>query len=508
VTGTLYGVGVGPGDPELLTFKAARIINQVDVVAFHSAPHGKSIARSIAQAHLRPGQVEEALVYPVTRGSVEHPDGYRGAIEEFYAAAADRLAVHLAVGRDVALLAEGDPTLYSSFMHMHRRLRERFCCVLVPGITSVSAAAAAAGLPLVEGDEVLSVIPATLPEDDLRRWLTNSDAAAIMKVSRNLAGLRSALSAAGRIEQATYIRRASQADERVLPFADLTEDELPYMATVLVPGPRASRVTTPGRQAFRAPASARPTPPAAGRVVVVGLGPAGPQWCTPQATVALRAAQHVVGYKTYLDRVPVIAGQQRHASDNRVEAERAEFALELARRGGSVAVVSSGDPGVFGMAAAVLEVQADAHYEDVQVDILPGVTAASAVASRVGAPLGHDYCVISLSDQLKPWPMIMKRLAAAAESDLVVACYNPASRARRDHLLEVRDLFLRYREPDTPLVLGRAVGTAEESADIVMLKELHPDLGDMRTLVIIGSSATRTSHTISGVSVFTPRRYT
>ncbi|HEX7425940.1 MAG TPA: SAM-dependent methyltransferase, partial [Mycobacterium sp.] len=154
--GTLFGVGLGPGDPELVTVKAARLIAQADVVAYHSARHGRSIARGIAEPYLRPGQIEEHLVYPVTTETTDHPGGYAGAMEDFYRAAADRIAAHLDAGRDVALLAEGDPLFYSSYMHMHTRLTERFHAVIVPGVTSVSAASAATGTPLVQGDEVLS----------------------------------------------------------------------------------------------------------------------------------------------------------------------------------------------------------------------------------------------------------------------------------------------------------------------------------------------------------------
>jgi precorrin-2 C20-methyltransferase/precorrin-3B C17-methyltransferase len=170
-TGTLYGVGLGPGDPELVTVKAARVIGAADVVAYHSARHGRSIARRIAEPYLRDGQIEEHLVYPVTTEATDHPGGYAGAMEDFYAESAERIAAHLAAGRDVALLAEGDPLFYSSYMHMHTRLTERFHAVIVPGVTSVSAASAATGTPLVQGDEVLTVLPGTLPAAELTRRL-------------------------------------------------------------------------------------------------------------------------------------------------------------------------------------------------------------------------------------------------------------------------------------------------------------------------------------------------
>ncbi|WP_251984459.1 SAM-dependent methyltransferase, partial [Mycobacterium tuberculosis] len=165
--GTLWGVGLGPGDPELVTVKAARVIGEADVVAYHSAPHGHSIARGIAEPYLRPGQLEEHLVYPVTTEATNHPGGYAGALEDFYADATERIATHLDAGRNVALLAEGDPLFYSSYMHLHTRLTRRFNAVIVPGVTSVSAASAAVATPLVAGDQVLSVLPGTPPVGEL-----------------------------------------------------------------------------------------------------------------------------------------------------------------------------------------------------------------------------------------------------------------------------------------------------------------------------------------------------
>ena len=186
--GTLWGVGLGPGDPELVTVKAARVIGEADVVAYHSARHGRSIARGIAEPYLRPGQIEEHLVYPVTTETTDHPGGYAGALEDFYADATQRIAAHLDAGRDVALLAEGDPLFYSSYMHLHTRLTKRFDAVIVPGVTSVSAASAAIATPLVAGDEVLSVLPGTLPVAELTRRLADADAAVVLKLGRSYHG--------------------------------------------------------------------------------------------------------------------------------------------------------------------------------------------------------------------------------------------------------------------------------------------------------------------------------
>ena len=505
--GVLYGVGLGPGDPELVTVKAARIIGAADVVAYHSARHGRSVARSIAEPYLRGDQIEEQLVYPVTTETTAHPGGYEGAIEEFYERAAQRLMAHLAAGRDVVLLAEGDPLFYSSYMHMHKRISSRFLAVIVPGITAVSAASAALSMPLVEGDDVLTVLPGTLGADELTRRLRGTDAAAIMKISRSYPGVRAALKESGRLEQAHYVERASAGARQVIEAAgDVDPASVPYMSLVIVPGAEAAGRPAAVQAVAR---GGEPTPEgAAGRVDVVGLGPAGRDWLTPQAMAVLAAADDIVGYGPYVERVPPNPRQRRHGSDNRVEAQRAEFALDLALRGRRVAVVSSGDPGVFAMATAVLEAAAgDERFAGVPVDVIPGLTAAQAVASQAGAPLGHDYVVLSLSDNLKPWEIIARRLAAAAAADFAIAIYNPASSSRRQQLTDARDVLLAHRAADTPVVVGRAVGTDEQEITVTTLGELDPVQVDMRCLLIIGSSQTRVVRTAGQARVITPRRY-
>ncbi|MFC0602402.1 precorrin-2 C(20)-methyltransferase [Streptomyces palmae] len=489
--GRLYGVGLGPGDPSLMTLRAVEVIAEADVIAYHSARHGRSIARSIAERHLRPDHIEEPLVYPVTTEATDHPGGYRGAMEEFYAAAAARLAAHLEAGRTVAVLAEGDPLFYGSYMHMHKRLADRFPTEVVPGVTSISAAAARLGTPLVEGEEVLTILPGTLPEEELAARLAATDSAAVLKLGRTFPTVRRALERSGRLADAHYVERATMSAERTAPLAEVDPETVPYFSVAVLP----SRVDA-------APQAER------GEVVVVGLGPAGPLWLTPEARGELAAAEDLVGYTTYLDRVPVRPGQRRHASDNKVEAERAEFALELARRGRRVAVVSSGDPGVFAMATAVLEAACQDLYRDVPVRVLPGMTAAHAAAARAGAPLGHDYAVVSLSDRLKPWEVIAERLAAAAAADLVLALYNPGSRSRTWQVGKARELLLAHRSPDTPVVLGRDVGGPEESVRVVRLADLDPAQVDMRTILLVGSSQTRTERRGDGTRiVWTPRRY-
>jgi precorrin-3B C17-methyltransferase len=230
-----------------------------------------------------------------------------------------------------------------------------------------------------------------------------------------------------------------------------------------------------------------------GHLTVVGLGPGDPRYLTTEAEEALAAAQALYGYAPYLDRVPARAGQHRHASDNREERERAAAALTHATEGARVAIVSGGDPGVFAMAAAVCEeIEAGPpSWRALDVAIMPGITAMLAVAARVGAPLGHDFCALSLSDNLKPWALIEQRLDAAATAGFVIALYNPMSRTRPWQFGQAMARLRRHLPAETPVVFGRAVGRAEEAVNVVALAAAETTPADMATLVIVGSRETR-----------------
>jgi precorrin-3B C17-methyltransferase len=230
-----------------------------------------------------------------------------------------------------------------------------------------------------------------------------------------------------------------------------------------------------------------------GKLSVIGLGPGDARFLTLDAQEALRAAQDIVGYAPYVARVPVTPGQRRIASDNRVEIARAEEALRLAASGRRVAVVSGGDPGIFAMAAAVLEAvdNGDPAWRALDIEILPGISAMQAAAARLGAPLGHDFCVISLSDNLKPWSVIETRLELAARADFVMAFYNPASRARPQRIHDAFALLRRALPEDRLVVFAKSVGRAEEDIAITTLGRADPSVVDMSTLVLIGASGTK-----------------
>jgi len=245
-----------------------------------------------------------------------------------------------------------------------------------------------------------------------------------------------------------------------------------------------------------------------GRLAIVGLGPGAAELITPLAADTLAAATDLVGYAPYLARVPEHAGQCRHGSDNREELARARQALDLAAAGKSIAVVSSGDPGVFAMASAVFEAieTGKPAWRDIEVTVVPGVSAMLAAAARIGAPLGHDFCVISLSDNLKPWDLVLKRLEAAASADFIIVLYNPASKARPWQLGDALHLIARHRALSTPVVFAHAVSRPGERIDITTLADADPAQADMRTLIIVGSSATKLVTGSNGKRfVYTPR---
>lgn len=230
-----------------------------------------------------------------------------------------------------------------------------------------------------------------------------------------------------------------------------------------------------------------------GRLFVIGLGPGPAAWLSPEAGAALARATDLVGYAPYVERAAAASGARLHASDNRVELDRARHALQLAAEGRTVGVVSGGDPGVFAMAAAVLEAMETGpeDWRRLDVEVLPGITAMHAAAARLGAPLGGDFCAISLSDNLKPWSIVELRLEAACRADFAIAIYNPASRARPTQIHDAFRLLRALRAPQTPVAFARAVGRDDERIVLTTVGEADPGLADMSTLVLIGASTTR-----------------
>jgi precorrin-2/cobalt-factor-2 C20-methyltransferase len=236
VNGRLIGVGTGPGDPELLTLKAVRALAEADVVAHFAKRNANGNARAIVAAHMKPGIVELPLYYPVTTEIDKDHDDYKAQILAFYEQSAGAVAAHLDAGRTVAVLSEGDPLFYGSYMHLHVRLAHRFPTEVIPGVTAMSGCWSATSQPIVQGDDVLTVLPGTMGESELTRRLSDTDAAVIMKVGRNLPKIRRALSASGKLDRAIYVERGTMANSASMRLIDKADDKAPYFTVILVAG--------------------------------------------------------------------------------------------------------------------------------------------------------------------------------------------------------------------------------------------------------------------------------
>lgn len=236
MTGQLIGIGVGPGDPELITVKALRALETAHVVAYFAKAGNTSTARRIAAVHLRPGIEELPLYYPMTTEVLRHDPVYRAALSDFYRRSAETIAALLEAGRIVAVLAEGDPLFYGSYMHLHARLASQYPTRVIPGVTGMSGCWSAVATPIAQGDDILAVLPGTLPEEELERRIVEADAAVVMKLGRNLPKVRRVLERTGRLERAIYVERGTMANEQTIPLARKSNDEAPYFSMILVPG--------------------------------------------------------------------------------------------------------------------------------------------------------------------------------------------------------------------------------------------------------------------------------
>ncbi|GLO39710.1 precorrin-3B C(17)-methyltransferase [Pseudomonas putida] len=340
----------------------------------------------------------------------------------------------------------------------------------------------------------------------------------------SLASIRAALQQAGIAEPAvaclladeramadSALHEAAQGLGVALRFTARTHD-LAGMVAAALPAAQLIEMADVVIAVAPAPVEVKQVGRRRGRLAVIGLGPGAAELMVPAVKAELARAEDVLGYETYVRMAgPFRDDQVLHCTDNREEMQRARHAFELAAQGRSVVVVSSGDPGVFAMAAAVLEAlheSTDPAWHRVDLEILPGVSASLATAAQAGAPLGHDFCVMSLSDNLKPWSIIEKRLDLAAQADLVLAFYNPISRSRPHQLGVALEVVRRHRDGNTPVVLGRDIGRPGQTLNVVTLAELLPEMVDMRTMVLVGSSTTCVFPRLSGgVWAYTPRWY-
>lgn len=475
--------GLGPGDPDLVSLRAARTIGAARQVAYFRKAGRPGQARRIAAELLHPEAVELAMEYPVTTELPVDGEEYNDALAAFYDDWAERL---VALPGEVVVLCEGDPFFYGSFMHLYVRLRGRVELEVIPGIPGMAGCWHATGEPITWGDDVMTV----LPGHDARG-----------RARRTHACRRRTGGDEDRPQPAQGAARAGRRRPAGRRLAGRTRHDA--RRACAAPGRRRPR----GLPVLRDRAGARPRAAAGGAgmtgwVTVAGLGPGAETLVTPEVSAALAEATDIVGYIPYVARVAARPELRLHASDNRVEVERARHALELAAAGARVVIVSSGDPGVFAMAAALFEaLEAAPQHQQLDIRVLPGITAMLAAAARAGAPLGHDFCAINLSDNLKPWALIEARLRAAAQADFAMAFYNPRSRSRPEGFARVLELLRDACGGERLITFARAVSTPEEQLVTVTLAEATPEMADMRTVVLVGNSATRRV----GRWVYTPR---
>ncbi|WP_434683944.1 precorrin-3B C(17)-methyltransferase [Pseudanabaena minima] len=326
--------------------------------------------------------------------------------------------------------------------------------------------------------------------------LLNSDEQAKTFLADLLAGARVKL-----IGEATWLSDSN------LPFDDDATHQIEVISEEVEPEAIASKLSS---KYLLYQTGFSPNSQTTGMVSIIGTGPGAAKWMSPEVKAILEAATDFVGYKTYVNLVKEFTkGKTIHASDNRVELDRARHALELANDGKSVVVVSSGDAGIYGMASAVFEVvdQDRPKWNHIHIHVAPGISAVQAAAAAIGAPIGHDFCTISLSDILKPWEIIEQRLSAAAQADFVIAIYNPISTQRKWQLPAAKETLLRWRSPNTPVILGHKMGRKGENVKVITLAELEPELADMQTVIIVGSSKTKILELGDRIRVYTPRTY-
>lgn len=498
----LWLLGVGPGDPRLLTLQARECLQQADLI-YHAGP-GDLLGRALAgvQPFLHPSQ-EVRCLYRLSMSAM----AAQGLTA--YEPAADQIAAACRAGRRVAFLTEGDPTLYSTAGALAEVLSQKhpdISCIWVPGVSSLTAAAARAGWCLARHAEMIRVVPGAYHAAHLPQLLAEESCLCFLKPAPVLPLLCRLLEAQPQTWEAVYIEEATTPGEWQTRDLRQALGRECYFSLVLLrrtSAPPSSRTRSPASStAEAAPSALSPSAPAAGKVWVVGLGPGADDFLTVQAQRVLHQVTDLVGYEGYLERLKQLQLTATcHPFPLGAERERARQALLLARQGRWVALVSSGDAGVYGMASPLLEEAA--AFPEVAVEVVPGVTAATAAAALLGAPLGQDFVCLSLSDLLVPWPVIERRLEAAGQGDFVLALYNPASRQRTWQLARARDVLLRYRRPETPVGIVTAAGREHCQVRCTTLGELTGEGIDMETLLLVGNSQTRRQ----GAYLVTPRAY-
>jgi precorrin-2 C(20)-methyltransferase len=524
----LYAIGVGPGAPDLLTLRAVEILRRVPVIfSPRSAMGTTSRALEVVRGVLDPTRQEVVeLNFPMQK----EQDELEG---EWHEAASD-VVEHLRHHREGAFITIGDVSLYSTFIYVQRILEAEhrdLTIEMVPGIPSFSAMTALMGMPYGQGDDRVAILPATFGPERIGAVLREFETVILMKVNRVLDEVLDTLEALGLTERATFVTKCGMPDQDVVYDVRTLRGQRPSYFSILLVSKTAQpsliavalppSTPAPGRMIGQpkrgnGPASAaEPIAPAApevpatpgGKLFLVGFGPGDHDHLTFRAKQAIGAAEVIIGYRTYVRLVrELIQGKEVHYTGMTEELERARKAVDFAYAGRKVALISSGDVGIYGMAGPALEILKEKGWTrggGVEVEVVPGVTALSACGSILGAPIIHDFAAISLSNLLTPWEVIVRRLEAAATADYVIALYNPKSGRRTQQIVETQKILLKHRRPETPVGIVKSGLRQGQRVVLTTLADmLHHDIG-MLTTILIGNS---TTFTYEGLMI-TPRGY-
>jgi precorrin-3B C17-methyltransferase len=526
----LYAVGVGPGAPDLLTLRAAEVLRRVPVIFSPLSAMGTtSRALDVVRGLLDPArqQVVE-LTFPMQK----EQDELEGEWEE----AAGEIVEHLRRHGEGAFITIGDVSLYSTFIYVQRILGARhpdLVVEMVPGIPSFSAMTALMGMPYGQGDDRIAILPATFGPERIAAVLREFETVILMKVNRVLDEVLDTLERLGLTDHATFVTKCGMPDQEVVYDVRTLRGQRPsYFSILLVsktarPSGTAVAPPPPGPAPGARPDAPKPATGAArlaaveamtvtepevpsrpgGTLFLVGFGPGNHDHLTFRAREAIGEAEVVIGYRTYVRLVrDLIQGKEVHYTGMTEELERARKAVSFAYAGRKVALISSGDVGIYGMAGPALEILKEKGWRPgcgVGVEVVPGVTALSACASVLGAPLVHDFAAISLSNLLTPWEVIVRRIEAAARADYVIALYNPKSGRRTQQIVETQKILLRHRRPDTPVgIVKSGLRQGQRVVQTTLADMLHHEIG-MLTTILIGNS---TTFTYEGLMI-TPRGY-
>ncbi len=517
----LYAIGVGPGAPDLLTLRAAEILRRVPVIFSPLSAMGTtSRALDVVRDLIDPTrQTLVELSFPMQK----EQDELEGEWEEAAAEIVESLRRH----QEGAFITIGDVSLYSTFIYVQRILEVQhpdLIVEMVPGIPSFSAMTALMGMPYGQGDDRIAILPATFGPDRIAAVLKEFETIILMKVNRVLDEVLDTLERLALTEHATFVTKCGMPDQEVVYDVRRLRGRRPsYFSILLVSKtarpsgtaialpPTKTIATQPAagreRTEVSAPAAAEAPSKPGGKLSLVGFGPGNHDHLTFRAKQAIGEAEVIIGYRTYVRLVrELIEGKEVHYTGMTEELERARKAVAFAYAGRNVALISSGDVGIYGMAGPALEILKEKGWRrgcGVEVEVVPGVTALSACGSVLGAPVVHDFAAISLSNLLTPWEVIVRRIEAAAQADYVIALYNPKSGRRTQQIVETQKILLKYRRPDTPVgIVKSGLRQGQRVVQTTLADMLNHEIG-MLTTILIGNS---TTFTYEGLMI-TPRGY-